>query len=117
MTKRKFPSGFVRTEDGAIYIDPEIVYPAILDLLRVKKEDIDQYWVECAYQCAKMAAQDLVRDTEYDPAPAALRVFIVSRKDTWANKRFKQGRGSAAATYGREARVHYQRIRSAMLGF
>jgi hypothetical protein len=43
-----------------------------------------------------------------------LQIHVVAgggRKERWALARHKAGRGAAAATQGREARAHYERIR------
>lgn len=101
-------------EKKVLSIDPDIVYPAVLDALDVKAEDVDQYWVEVAYQCAKLAGQEMMSGTPHDPRETGngtMVINILSRKDTWAVSKFKPGRGPEAATKGREARNHYEKIK------
>jgi len=82
-------------------------------LLGVTKPD--QYWLEVAYQCAKLDLQTAIAGTEYDPRiggkPAE---FKFNRSDKWALKLHPTGKGIKAATQGREARGHYVRIRGRM---
>jgi hypothetical protein len=77
--------------------------------LDVKKAD--QYWLEVAYQCAKMQLQDALIGTEYDPRvigkPAE---FHFTRSSEHALARHPTGRGARAATQGREAREHFKRV-------
>lgn len=114
-TSANFPKGYAVRKDGIIEIDPEIVYPAILAVVKPEKAELDQYWVEVAYQCAKLEAMRLVSGTSYDPrakkTPSSLRINVLSRKDSWALKNFPRGKGPEAASQGREARNHYLKWR------
>lgn len=86
----------------------------------------DQYWLEVAYQCAKLDVQSCLVGTEYDPRASGKPVeFHFSRADQWAQRKFPVGKklkkkvngvektlaGAELATTGREARDHYVRIR------
>src|SRR5262249_54319724 len=104
-----------------VEIDPHAAYPKILELLGVdgKETPIDQYWLEVAFQCAKMAVQEAIEDTEHDPRawrePRSLVIHVVSAKDDWALAKFPKGKGIDPASKGREAKVHYDRIRRRLL--
>jgi hypothetical protein len=99
-------------ENGVVTIDPDIAYPAIMTELKIAKKDLDQYWAEIIYQCAKLEAMRLVANTDQDPRPQnALRIIIESRKDKWAINKLPEGRGTKAATAGREAREIYRNWR------
>lgn len=79
-------------------------------LLGVDKPD--QYWLEVAYQCAKLDLQMAVLDTEFDPRHAGKAVeFRFSNYPPYALKRWPEGKGLEKATKGKEAREHYKRIR------
>lgn len=77
--------------------------------LDVKKAD--QYWLEVAYQCAKMQLQDALVGTQYDPRNAGKPAeFRFNRAEEFALVKHPTGRGAAAATKGREARGHFKRV-------
>jgi len=78
-------------------------------LLGVTKPD--QYWLEVAYQCAKLDLQSALVNTEYDPRGGKFAEFKFTRAPQWALKNFSAGKGTKAATQGREAREHYKRVR------
>jgi len=81
-----------------------------LQLLKVKVPD--QYWLETAYQCAKMDLQTAIEGTEFDPRTATKSAcFKFSRSSKYALGQHPPGKGTLAATQGREAREHYRRIR------
>ena len=72
----------------------------------------DQYWLEVAYQCAKMDLQMALSGTQFDPRNAGKSSELhFSRAPQWAQSAFPKGKGADAATQGREARGHYQRVR------
>lgn len=113
----QLPKWLTRRKDGAFVVDPNIAYPLILKELKVKDGEVDQYWIECAYQCAKLKVQELITDTELDPRPDAGFVIIIDsggdRKERWALRNFKPGspgRDVNAATKGLQAKAHYRRI-------
>lgn len=100
---------------GTFVIDPDIAYPAVFKALGAKDAP-DQYLIEVAYQCVKLATQELVANSALDPRRDgnALLIKIESadgRKERWALKAHPPGRGAAAATRGLEARGHYEHIR------
>lgn len=106
------PKWMTRRDNGVIVIDPDGAYPEILAALKVEKKDWDQYWIEVAYQCAKLEVMRIIHGTEFDPRPAkSLVIHIESRKDTWALAKFKSGRGAVAASKGGGAREHYKKWR------
>lgn len=75
----------------------------------------DQYWLEVAYQCAKLDLQAALVGTPYDPRVCGKSAqFVFTRAPQWTLKRFQRGRGAQRATQGREARDHYRRIRGAL---
>lgn len=106
------PAWMTRRDNGTIVIDPAGAYPEILAAIEVEKKDWDQYWIEVAYQCAKLEVLRVIKDMEFDPRPAkSLVIHIESRKESWALDKFSPGRGAAAASKGREARQHYRKWR------
>lgn len=81
-----------------------------LQLLKVKTPD--QYWLEVAYQCAKMDVQTAIEGSEFDPRTCKKPHYILfSRSSKYALAQHPTGKGAAAATQGREARDHYKRVR------
>jgi hypothetical protein len=106
------------TQDGSkpnmFHIDPDIAYPAViarLEQLNIKTGDTDQYWLEVAFQITKIVAQDLIGDADLDPRPAAALILNIQsdggRKGRWAMRGFNKGKGTIAATKGKEARNTY----------
>lgn len=122
---RKLPNWLSRREDGVLEIDPDLAYPAMLEAIAASIPDpaqrpvldrLDQYWVEVAYQCAKMHAYNLVAGTEYDTRPRGMAITTnIIRRDRWALKKHPKGRGHVAATAGREAARHYAKIAMTLL--
>jgi hypothetical protein len=110
----KLPKWMSRNKSGAFIVDPDLAYPAILKALGVEEKDFDQYWIETAYQCAKLAVNDAVAGTDMDPRPEKPLVILIQslgdRKERWALRNFKTGRGVAVATKGGEAKAHYERV-------
>jgi len=99
---------------GKIEIDADGFYPELLEELDAP-EELDQYWLETAFQCAKMDIQLAVAGTEAKPKPGGALVIIVKdnskESGKWALKNHPKGKGVEAATKGREAREHFKRIR------
>jgi len=100
---------------GKIEIEADGFYPEWLGLLGVADDDIDQYALECAFQCAKMDIQFAVAGTELMPQEGGALVIIVNdgskEAGKWRQKFYPEGKGAKAASKGREAREHYKRIR------
>lgn len=72
----------------------------------------DQYWLEVAYQCAKLDLQMAIAGSKYDPRTSGKPAnFHFKRSEKWTQKKYPAGKGPNAATQGREAREHYRRIR------
>lgn len=97
-----------------------------LALLGVHQRDVDQYWLEVAYQCAKLDLQSALVGTQYDPRTAGKAAeFHFSKAPQWALSKFpdnhartelRDGKrvrvtGIEIASKGKEARQHYTRIR------
>jgi hypothetical protein len=100
---------------AVLEIDSAAAYPYWIKLLEVKQADLDQYWIETAYQCIKLDAQAAIVDTKFDPRIANRSSEIrFSCADEWALSKFPAGRGLDLATKGKEARRHYVRIRGRM---
>jgi hypothetical protein len=95
-----------------ISVDPDKAYPALLAELGVKKSGIDQYWAEVVYQCAKMDCQAAMLRAG---GTFGFSIKVLNRP-AWALANLPAGRGTAAATQGREARDHYIRIRGSLPG-
>ncbi len=93
-----------------LLVDSKGAYEEWKKLLDVSKWD--QYWLEVAYQCAKMDLQMCIEQTEYDPRVAGKPAeFRFSNAKDYALVLYPVGRGQKAASKDREARQHYVRIR------
>lgn len=126
-------------ENGAVSIVIDVSTDGYVEewlkLLGVTK--ITQYWLECAYQCAKLDVQSALVGTRFDPRTAGKPAeFHFDRSEKYRladypmgepltkenlDKIARSGRGQRgtftavdAATKGREARGHYIRIRGQM---
>jgi hypothetical protein len=97
-----------KTADGVpiIDVDADAAYQALLADLNV--ESPTRYWLETAYQCMKMDIQ-AARGFNCE-----IRIHDPGKK--WAQSAYPAGKGAAAATFGREARDHYRRIRGYVPG-
>jgi hypothetical protein len=96
-----------------IEVDSAQAYKAWLEELDVT--DVDQYWLEVAYQCIKMDVQAAIAGTKFDPRSAGMSAeFRFSNAPEFALAKHPTGRGVAVATKGREARDHYRRIRGSL---
>lgn len=84
-------------------------------LARLEVTELDQYWLEVAYQCIKLDCQAALVGTEFDPRTSGKSAeFRFDNAPKYALKSHPEGKGVALATQGREARGHYVRIRGAM---
>jgi len=88
-----------------IDVDADAAYEAFLSEMEPEKPD--QYWLEVAYQCIKMELQLAMRTFAME-----IRIHDLGKK--WAQKNYPEGRGARAATFGREARGHFKRIRGVL---
>lgn len=95
-----------------IEVDPDICYPAFFEELGVDPKDVDQYWIEVAYQCMKMELQRIIGFFGFE-----IRVRAHDgRKKRWALANHPVGKGADLATIGREARGHFKRLRGFVPG-
>ena len=88
-----------------IDVDSDGAYTAMLALLKVDLPD--RYWLEVAYQFIKLELQTAMRCFRFE-------LHLQDPTKKWAQKKYPEGRGARAATYGKEARKHYIRIRGAL---
>jgi hypothetical protein len=88
-------------------VDTHAAYPAILKELGIEKEEqLDQYWLEVAYQCIKM---DVQMSCGFN-----IQIRMRDPDKRYAQKKYPKGKGAFLATQGREARGHYKRLRGAL---
>ncbi len=115
MRKAQLPAWATAIAPGKIEIQASQFYPEWLGLLGVTEDQITQYDLECAFQCAKMDIQFAVAGTDLMPKEGgALCIFVKDNDketDKWAQKKYPPGKGIQAAAQGHEARKHYKRIR------
>lgn len=102
-----FPSWITRIDDDHYEINADVAFPHFMKELGVK--DLDQYWLEVIYQCAKLDLRRLLLISGKKPWPRQIR--IRGSKEKWAQHRYPVGRGSYAATKGKEAREIYRQLR------
>lgn len=109
----KLPDWLKKNEKGAYLVDSDKVYPIVLKALNIGS-DLDQYQLEVAYQCVKMKVQDLAEANGDGPANGKSLPILMQTSDKakWSIKSYPAGRGAKAATQGREAKVHYARIKN-----
>ena len=105
-----------QVQDGtfsiSILCDTDAYVRHWLPLLGKSPSDADQYWLEVAYQCAKMDVQLALEGTKYDPRTAGKPARVhFSRCNHWQQHLHPVGLGVARATRGLEARGHYRRVR------
>lgn len=109
---KDFPKWLTKDKKGAFVVDTSAAYPIVMKALDLKH---DQYGLEVAYQCIKMKVQELVAASGSDPRDKGRSLVILMEaggdKERWALRNAPAGKGAAAATQGREARVHFDRIR------
>jgi len=124
---------FANAQRGALIIDVDMDGAMKEWLPLLGAEETTQYWLECAYQCAKLDVQMAMVGTPYDPRVSGIAPEThFSRAPQWALANHpmgmplseaniakvvnSQGKFSAvdAATQGREARGHYIRVRGSM---
>lgn len=105
-----------QVEDGtfcvSIQCDTDGYVREWLPLLGKSVAEADQYWLEVAYQCAKMDVQLALEGTPYDPRTAGKPARVhFTRCNHWRLQLHPVGRGPTRATQGLEARDHYRRVR------
>lgn len=116
MRELVLPSWAKALGKGKVEIDVSEMYPEML--LELDFDDVDQYTLNVALQCAKLDVQRAVAGTAISPITGgALTILIIDpEKDpesgsAWAFKNHPEGKGADAASKGHEARSHYRRIR------
>ncbi|TVO75134.1 hypothetical protein [Sedimenticola selenatireducens] len=110
--KASLPDWAKAIAPGKIDLFADHFYPELLMELGVEGEAIDQYWLEVAYQCAKLDVQNAIRGTDLMPkVGGALCLFVQDPDKRWSQKNYPEGKGAESATKGKEARDHYTRIR------
>lgn len=123
MAKKKahLPPWAKALKNGRIEIDPDGFYPALLAELGADPDSPTQYWLEVAYQCAKLDVQAAVAGSDLAaPAGGALVILMLNRPK-WKiadapDPDAKSGTpGIVKATKGKEARAHYRRIRPSVI--
>lgn len=112
------PSEFA---EQTIVVDPDKAYPAILGELGVDPADRTQFWLETAFQIAKM-------DLQVAMGRFGFKILIRSddgRKDRWRIAGFPdpdavpgkpETTGVYRATMGKAAKRHYRRLRGFVPG-
>lgn len=136
-----FPD-WMKDEGEEVYsIDADKAYPAILAELKASIEGVpgpekgvtelpyieelraldinalSQYWVEVAYQMAKLDLRRILMLEGKNAWPRMIRIRTGYTEvdgqpvSNWHMSRFPAGRGIEAATQGKEAREHYRRLR------
>lgn len=85
-----------------IDVDAEGAYLSWLAELKVK--ELDQYWLEVAYQCFKMELQVAMEGFVFE-------IHVHDKERRFAQKKFPRGRGPERASTGLEARAHFLRLR------
>jgi len=128
------PAWLTEDAQGRWHIDSDGAYPEWMGFLGLTNEDLDRYWLEVLFQCAKMDAQVAVRSSGDDPRMVGKGLILVvdatkAKKQSWAQINFPvetaAGRrkrealmgenrklaGPDAATKGKEARALYRKIR------
>lgn len=100
-------------------LDPDIFYPHFFKLLGVEKPD--QYWIEIAQGCMKLAFDQWVRMSGLlTPGKAVNRVIRSDggRKRRWNHTMLPPGKKDlnklGAAARGREIALHWRRLTGAV---
>lgn len=115
-----------------IEADPDGFVPEWLKLIGAPEGKPDQYWIECAFQCAKMDLQKALEGTEFQPSLAGKPAeFRIKNRPTWALHNYQKGAGVEAASAGQRvvkagtepsapgsavltARAHYIKVRGSL---
>lgn len=130
------PSWAALTSNGKVTIEAAKFYPEILEELwadedwpeeekglyeGLQRGKIDAYWLEVAFQVAKMDIQSAISGTASMPEKGGALLITVSDStkaengvSIYAQATAEKGRGAEAASKGREAREHYKRIRAVL---
>lgn len=93
-----------RRVKGGAPIPPMTAEEAVCDPARPTR-----YWLECAYQAMKLELQRVLGRFDFE-----IRVHDAAK--TFAQAKWPEGRGVAAATVGFEAREHFRRLRGMLPG-
>lgn len=95
----------VKGKNDMVNVQAELMYQYYLAAYGVEK--VDQYWLEVCYQSMKM-------DLQLAMGTFAFVIHIHDKDKKFAQSKWPPGKGSAAATKGREARMHFQKLRGAL---
>lgn len=89
--------GYLLRDDGVIEIDADVVYPDLMNRLRIDRARLDQYWLSVMLQCAKLEAIRLIAGTEHDKRRQGISLQLHIRrgadKRQWQIKCHTPGRG------------------------
>lgn len=120
---------------GKIEINAEQFYPDLLNQLwadenwqesgvckGLQRGEIDQYWLEVAFQCAKLDIKNAVNGSELSPQKGGALLIMV-KDDTkadsgisrYAMASYKKGKNINYRAIYKEAREHYKRIRNILI--
>lgn len=115
MSKPILPKWLTKNEKGVYVVDADQAFPIALKALGLD-EKLDQYALECAYQCVKMKTQEeAAANGDYDPEGGGKTLVIsieCKDKEKWRHANHPEGRGVLAATKGREAKAMYPKVRN-----
>lgn len=101
---------------GKIAMDATEFYPDWLQRLGIELNDVDQYWLEVARQCAKLEVTFAVAGTNLMADSGGALVLIIEDSSKtedgskWAQVKFPAGKGAEAANRKDGARAHFNRV-------
>lgn len=102
------PSWAKVIDTAKIEMDAGKFYPEILEDFGVK--ELDQYWLEVAFQCAKLDVQLAVSGTEHQaPTGGALCLIVVDEGKQYAQSKYPEGKGADQA--GKDAKSLWKKLR------
>ena len=81
-------------------------YEAWMQALNVKKDKLDQYWLEVIHQCIKMDLMIAMHGHAFE--------IKITRSPKHRQIDFPRGRGPDVASRGGEARSHFKRVRGVL---
>lgn len=121
------PSWLRATDREDFYIvDPEPLYYEWMSLIGITYDEIDQYWYEVLFQCAKMDAVRVLREKGLMPKDKSLVLIFESKKETlpdgtvkskWNLKNFPDNRTVEEAVRDRAAKKWFKFFRGDLPGW